>query len=248
MENKTVTPEQEVPAPVNLLEPDIIKGLRVVEKILNCTNEQLLSRQFILERILEFGIVRNKNKNLARWTNWHNSSQFGVIQYPTEFADFIKQLLTVDIETAAEIGVFRGASAYVIAAFLQRRNPKLKYTMVDIKDAIIAYKRFSKLLNLEKLMPATSENILGQSFDFVFIDADHSYMGAKGDWLNVGRYANRAVAFHDIHGHEYDKLNGGIVRAWDEIKGVLVMDHSVFEFAHSPIRWMGLGLAVREGC
>nr|WP_321459408.1 class I SAM-dependent methyltransferase [uncultured Cohaesibacter sp.] len=238
--------EDKSPAAVDLREPDVIKGLRVVKDILDCTDEQLHSRQFILKKILEFGIARNPHATQARWTRWHNSSRFGVIQYPTEFADFIKQLLTIDIETAVEIGVYWGASSYMIAAFLQRMNPKLKYTMVDINDSAVAFGRFSKLLNLEKLMPATSQNLLGQSFDFVFIDADHSYMGAKGDWLNVGRYAHKAVAFHDIHGHEYDKLNGGVVRAWNEIKDALVMDHSIFEFAHSPVRWMGIGLAVKD--
>ncbi len=63
------------------------------------------------------------------------------------------------------------------------------------------------------MCPNTSSDLVGQKFDLVFIDADHSYMGAKYDWLNLGRYARKAVGFHDIHGHEYDKYDGGIVRA-----------------------------------
>lgn len=226
---------------------DVEKGLAVVDAILAASDAEFASRQFILGKVLEFGIHRNPWKNMAPWLRHQNASAFGLMQIPTEFTDFLMHLARLDIRTAVEIGVASGASSYMICAVLQRAHPDVEYVMVDILDNIIGFDAFAKRLNLRKLIPATSHKCAGQEFDFVFIDADHSYKAAKNDWLNVGRHARKAVAFHDIHAHEYDKLDGGIVRAWNEVKGALVSDHLVLEFAHSPVRWMGLGLAIRQG-
>ncbi len=80
-------------------------------------------------------------------------------------------------------------------------------------------------------------------FDFCFIDADHSYDGMMRDWENVGRYAKKVVAFHDIYGHEYDALNGGTVRGWQEIRGTA--DGQIREYSRFPERWMGIGVVER---
>ncbi len=226
---------------------DIEKGLAVVDAILSSTDAEFASRQFILGKVLEFGIGRNPWKNMAGWIRHQNTSTFGLMQIPTEFADFLVHLARLDIRTAVEIGVFSGASSYLICAVLQRANPDVEYVMVDIEDKLIGFDAFAKRLNLRKMVPATSHHCVGQEYDFVFIDADHSYRGVKNDWLNVGRHARKAVAFHDIHAHEYDAKEGGVVRAWNEVKAALVSDHMVLEFAHNPVRWMGLGLAIRQG-
>lgn len=224
------------------LERDISNGLDVIRKLLASSDEQIRSREFVLSCLLQFGISYNDWPLLSRYTNYINSSLFGVLQIPTEFTDFILEISKHEISTAIEVGVFRGGSSYFIAAVLQRINPNVRYTMVDIEDHLIAYDQFSALLNLERRIPATSTDFAGQSFDLAFLDADHSYDSTKADFINVGRHARKLCAFHDIHGHEYDHLNGGVVRCWNEVRDALAPTNRIVEFAHNPARWMGIGL------
>lgn len=230
-----------------LVEADVEKGLKVVERILSSSDAEFESRGFLLDRCLEFGLSRQPWKNWSRFSTHMNSSRFGLQQWPTEFVDYLQFVSRLGIGTAAELGVFLGGSSYFAAAVLQRANPQLVYTMVDIRNRLLGFPKFSRVLNLDKRIPMTSSEMAGEAFDLVFIDADHSYMGSKMDWLNLGRSARKAVAFHDIHGHSYsEKYQGGIVRTWAETKEVWMDTHALYEFAHSPVRWMGIGLAVRR--
>ncbi len=53
-------------------------------------------------------------------------------------------------------------------------------------------------------------------FDFIFIDADHTYEGVSGDWANYGPMLapGGLIAFHDIA----ERPSYGVTRLWNEIK------------------------------
>jgi cephalosporin hydroxylase len=55
-------------------------------------------------------------------------------------------------------------------------------------------------------------------YDFVFIDADHSYSSVKADWFNYGQMVapGGALVFHDI----LPRPNYGVSEVWAEVKAM----------------------------
>jgi hypothetical protein len=225
---------------------DTEKGVRVVERVLGCSDEEFCSRSFLLKSLLEYGIPLMSSDIFGPWVTAMNPSGFGALQFPTEFVDFLRVIAKLGIKSSLEIGSFRGGSAYFMAAVLQRASPDATLRLVDVHDSLVGFEAFAQVLNIEKAMPMSSDDFSGEVFDFVFIDGDHTYKGVIRDFANLGKYARKAVAFHDIHGHEFDDQEGGTVRAWNEVKAQLRGTHAVYEFAHSATRSLGIGLAVPE--
>jgi len=222
------------------------RSLGAVHKILRCTDEEIASRAFLLERIREFGIPYNEWPEMWQFLSWRNPTAFGLMQVPTEFADYLLTLVRQRaIKTALEVGVWHGASSYLTCAVLQRMNSDAEYHMADIEDYTMGFDKFSEHLNLAKHIPSTSSDFEGRAFDLVFIDGDHSYGGVHRDYLCVGRHARQIVAFHDIHGHEFDQLGGGPVRFWSEFRTTQADRMTVCEFMHSQTAWMGIGMGIR---
>jgi hypothetical protein len=175
-----------------------------------------------------------------------NRSGLGTLQIPTEFCDFLMDCCGLGIESAVEVGVFRGGSSYFAAAMLQRANPSCIYTLVDIADYRLGYREFAAILNLQAQIPGTAAALSGWKFDFVFIDGDHSYDGARVDYIHLGQHAKKVLAFHDIHAHEFNGLDGGVRRMWREARDELHAGQRSKEYAHYPDRWMGIGAIFLE--
>ena len=218
-----------------------VKKLRAaIHRILDASDDEIRDRAFILSCIRQVGITYQDWEGMTAFTSYINPAPVGLIQIPTEFADYLLLTGTSRPATAIEIGVFRGASAYISDAYFFRLNKRHSYTAVDICDDLADFDYFRNLLPIVKAAPSTSGRYAGQSFDLAFIDGDHSYDGSRVDWLNVGR-SSAVVGFHDINGPEYQALNGGVRRTWNEVKLEYRHTCSIFEISHHPA-WMGIGV------
>lgn len=225
---------------------DAARGVEVVKDILACSDEEFRNPKYIASQLKRFGLANYDWGTWGEFLSWRNNSMFGVLQYPPEFIEFVMYVASLGISSVAEVGVMFGGSSYFMAAMLQRANPDISYLMIDIADQLFNYNDFAKYLNIKKCIPCTSQDFAGKEFDFVFIDADHSYEGMIGDFRVLGQYAKKCVAFHDIYAHETEFMNGGVPRAWREIKESYGNRYETIEFARCPIEWMGIGLAVRK--
>ena len=216
------------------------KARAAIHRILEASDDEIRDRTFILGCIRQVGIAYQDWEGMAAFTSYINPAPVGIIQIPTEFADYLLLAGASRPATAIEIGVSRGASAYLSAAYFFRLNRQHSYIAVDIRDDLVDFEYFSSILPIVKAAPSTSACYAGRSFDLAFIDGDHSYDGSRIDWLNVGR-SSAVVGFHDINGPEYQPLNGGVRRTWNEVK--LEYRHScpIFEISHHPA-WMGIGV------
>ncbi len=221
------------------------RQLAVIDEILNASDAEIADYDWMYERVVRYGLFCFYEDNWPTeecfWT------VYGLQQIPEEFASFCNYISGLTVETAAEVGVYRGRSAFFLCAVLARKNPKLRYRMIDIYDRIDDFELFREVLpQLEKCIPSSSDDNKDEKFDFVFIDADHSYDASIKDFENVGLNAKTLVVFHDIYAHEYDRENGGTVRTWKEvIERTAGKKHR--EFSKFPDRWMGIGCVEMSG-
>lgn len=217
---------------------EISSQCKVLTDVLNASDEEIKSYDWVLNKICEYGVYPFCcDDDRVNWTD------LGVLQIREEFAKLCVYLSQIKINEAIEIGVFKGRSSYFMCAILMRNNPMLNYICVDIYDNLDSYEEYHKILPaLDKQIPTTSEDYKGKEYDFVFIDADHSYDASIQDYFNVGCFAKKLTIFHDIYGHEYDIYNGGTVRMWKEVKELTKEKSNIYEFSKYPDEWMGIGV------
>lgn len=219
----------------------IQKQKDVLQDILDASDEEIKDYDWMFHKINEYGVYPFRvERDGINWT------RFGVLQVIEEFTKYCNFLGgTEGIETAIEVGVAKGRSSYLICALLSRNNPHLSYTLVDICDQLDSFEEFQNILPaLKKKIPSISKDYAGKQFDFVFIDADHSYDASMQDYLNIGQYAKVMTCFHDIYAHEYDDCAGGTVRMWKEVLDLTrEKEHKVFSFY--PEEWMGIGCVIQ---
>ena len=66
-------------------------------------------------------------------------------------------------------------------------------------------------------LPEIVRAIATESYDMIFIDADHTYEGALKDYDNYAHLANKLCCLHDIN-HPPDSKAYGATRVWQLVK------------------------------
>jgi hypothetical protein len=224
------------------LESDILKGRKAIAKLMKGKPEQLKSKAFVMDCLRQFGLCSTYWPADGDFDVALNVSNFGAIQYPSEFVDYLLLAGATNPTKIAEVGVAHGCSSYFAAAYFTAINPKTEYTLIDIADQLIDFDYYAEILNLKKEVPNTAAGLNGTAYDVVFIDADHSYRGARLDYLALGQHA-KVCAFHDIKATAFEAEQGGITQFWTELKEAKRDTHSIVEIAHSRKQnWMGIGV------
>ena len=232
-----------------------VNGVHDLAVAMLADGDKLLERAHLIERFKEFGLCRDNSQSMAHLQDWFNSSSVGLLQIPTEFADFLLYCAKYRPSSMVEIGVYTGGTSFMAAAFFKALNPEFKLTAVDIADYILLEQRTIDLLDIQICTPKTSGDFYAQEFDIVFIDGDHSYKWAKTDYLNLGRFAKYVCGFHDINAHECSKTDGGIVKFWRQLRHSLAEKYAVIQISHSALGtgmredgdWMGIGVVDHGG-
>jgi SAM-dependent methyltransferase len=227
---------------------DFQRLLDAIAKLQRAPMEDLQSAEWLASLIREVGVVPipEADATYEDEAEFINASQQGVIQLPREFARYLVMLGARRPATYLEIGCFNGATASLAAAYLQRFNPALEATTIDLWPAFLFYGEVRGLIPLRYVVGKTSYDFASQHFDAVFIDGDHSFDWAWADYQNVGRAAP-FCALHDVNNSPYRELPlGGVCGVWELIRREEADGAEFTEiFEHPSREIMGMGVIVR---
>lgn len=133
---------------------------------------------------------------------WDKCLGFNVEQKPEEFKQFVDLLETLKSKRwALEIGSNYAGTARALCEIFENVitiDVKVHPNFELLRQQFPGYQYFIT----DSTSNATVDLLasLGISFDFIFIDGDHSYEVAKSDWQKYKRFLAKdgLVAFHDI--------------------------------------------------
>lgn len=144
-----------------------------------------------------------------------NQLNRGLIRMDFDEAAFLyKTIFENEWMVGIEIGRARGGSAILILAAMDygRNNPFL-YSIDCNSSSLQETDSFLSEIGARDYIDlvvgrSTDKEIIGRSPkrpEFVFIDGDHTYEGAKADYENYGRRSNN-IFFHDMYKGRPDAL------------------------------------------
>jgi O-antigen biosynthesis protein len=186
----------------------------------------------------------------------------GAMQKASEFCALADLLSERELQCIVEIGTARGGSLY---AWCQLAAPDALIVSIDLPggpfgggysaDEAEAFAQFTKPgqrlvcvredSHAEPTRQRLEEILEGRKIDFLFIDGDHTYYGARQDFLLYAPLLaeDGVVALHDIVVHT-DVPECRVDALWQEVKGRF--EHIVFldpEDDRGWGSWGGIGVA-----
>lgn len=187
-------------------------------------------------------VTKFSNTDILKWLTHEAGSQdpavfFGAVrgnlnlqQIPHEYVHMLDFLRGQTIESYLELGVGNGGSFFTNCLFIGKDCKTFKavdsiaYANTHIQQT--EEKIMKKVNALTDLLPDSEINFYNKTtddffstnndtFDCIFIDADHSYEGVKKDYENALKCINTGgvLIFHDI-----GNTTTGVAELWSEIR------------------------------
>lgn len=187
----------------------------------------------------------------------HNR-QFRVDQKKPEFLSLLNKVAESGAKRILEIGGRRGGSSIL---FAQAAGDDASVLTVDLNNKGGRLKSLNELIkgrdvlfwqgdsHTDESFERVKNYLDGALFDVVFIDGDHTYEGAKQDFMNYSKLAKKGgiIALHDIQedyktrfGVDTNSWTGGVPTFWQEIKAA---DFNTEELISDPYQ-DGYGIGV----
>lgn len=167
-----------------------------------------------------------------------------ITQYKQEFTELLKLFRLIEPHHILELGTHYGGTLYQWLTHAKHGDRVVAVDDYHINDSKYELWTWGQVeLNVIK-GKTQDQNVINAArnfgpYDFIFIDADHSYQMAKHDWENYGAMTNpntnSLVVFHDILPYK----NTEVDRLWEEIKN----DYTYWEFIEDKNQ-AGCGIGV----
>lgn len=154
---------------------------------------------------------------------WNSPLNRGILRQDfDEAASLYKHIKSLNNPCGIEIGRFSGGSTLLIASAVGKKGKLLsidKSPQNDEKLRVIL--THAELLErVELVVGDANELVRDEQYDFVFIDGDHSYEGAKKDHNKWGKLvrAGGYIIHHDMgNGREYSTQHGELSLLMNDI-------------------------------
>lgn len=211
-----------------------------IQYIRDSTTDELLDVDYLERLMCRLGFndeILHEQPEIVR----ANTGGLKIWQYPNQFSKYLKFLSERGVTSYLEIGCRWGGTFILTTEYLKKFGDVKEAVAVDIIDSPVADYEGGTFIRIDSKSPEFKEYIARKQFDLVLIDGDHSYEGAKSDYLLVKDHA-KIIVFHDIT----NIACPGVMKIWNEIKHEYDFYEFTQQYPEIPSCYLGIGVAVKK--
>jgi len=215
-----------------LKSPKLIRSLRLRAKDLRKTVRFALNPEPRRQWKRELADARSPGDVLSV-----AKAAFGSNQKKPEILGLLGRLNAEEPRFVCEIGVAEGGTNFLLTHALRKVELMLGVDLfVKGRQRLRYFARpDQRLLYFDgdshgpRMIKRLGAALAGRKIDFLFIDGDHSYAGARDDFLGYRQFVREGgtIAFHDIcqdfmtrYGRDTGNISGEVPALWEKLKKI----------------------------